>query len=279
MISVRNNIPTLISSRYIGIANDAVKKSLAKLSTGKRINSAADDPAGLAISNRLKTQIDGMEQAKNNTLQGISLLSTAEGGTYQITSALHRLNSLAIEASNGTLTYTDRALIQNEVDQLVSEVDRLSSVTTFNGIQLLKGSTVVGTGSIQIQAGYESGSKISINLATTTTASLGISGLSVAGTDTAAAESAITLIQTAIGTVAQNESKIGALQNRMNYAADFLDTQRINTSSALSVIEDTDFATELTNYTQNTMLVQSATSVMAQSNAVSKEVLTLLGIG
>jgi len=277
MISLRTSVSAEQANRFINLAARAVQNSLAKLSTGKRINTAGDDPAGLAIATRFKNQVNGMLQARMNADAGLSMVQTAEGGVLQITSVLQRLNSLAIQASNGTLTSSDRLLIQNEVSQLVAEVDRLASVTTFNNIQLLNGSTVVGTASVAIQVNADANSSIGINFTTMTTTSLGINNLSM--TTQTLAENAVSTIQSALYKVTTLQSKIGALQNRLQFSADFLDIQRVSMTSALSVIEDTDFATELTNFTQKSMLVQSSTGVLAQNNIIIEKVLSLLGVG
>jgi len=220
-----------------------------------------------------------MAQARLNSESGSALAQTAEGGVFQITSILHRLSSLAIEAANSTLTSTDRGLIQSEVEQLIGEIDRLASVTSFNNIQLLKGSSVVGTASLQIQVGWDGPSAISLNFMTMTSTALGINSLNLSDSTGTAGSNAIDTIKNALEKATRLQAKLGAYQNRLQYAGDFVSLQEVYTTSALSAIEDTDFANELSRFTQGNLLVQSATGTLAQSNMVMQKVLTLLGVG
>ncbi|HPP88713.1 MAG TPA: flagellin, partial [bacterium] len=213
-------------------------------------------------------------QSRNNADRGYSLLQVAEGAMFEITSIIQRLNTLAMQAANETLTNSDRQLIQAEVNELVAEIDRMASAVTFNGIPLLKGSTIVGSGSIGIQVGYNAVSNIGINLLTMTSASLGLTNLDL--TSVANAQAAISSLSSTLSSAVKQYAKIGALQNRVGYASDFLDVQKLHFTSALSAIEDTDFAEELTKYSQKKIMVETGINMLAQSNLMMEKVLNLL---
>jgi len=274
MLSISNNVSSLIAGRNINNSLRGLNSSILRLSTGKKINSAADDAAGLAIATRLKTSISSMMQSRNNADSGYSLLQVAEGAMFEITSIIQRLNTLAMQAANETLTNSDRQLIQAEVNELVAEIDRMASAVTFNGIPLLKGSTIVGSGSIGIQVGYNAVSNIGINLLTMTSASLGLTNLDL--TSVANAQAAISSLSSTLSSAVKQYAKIGALQNRVGYASDFLDVQKLHFTSALSAIEDTDFAEELTKYSQKKIMVETGINMLAQSNLMMEKVLNLL---
>ncbi|RMH54940.1 MAG: flagellin [Candidatus Hydrogenedentota bacterium] len=300
---INTNIPAIFSQRQLGITNRNIQRNLEKLSSGLRINRAADDAAGLAISERFRTQINGLKQASKNIQDGISLIQTAEGGIEQISDQLQRLRTLAVQAANDTLTTNDRALIQLEFNQILSEIDRQVSTVNFNTKVLLDGTySVVGGTSLSFQVGANETETISVNIFTVSTAGLGIDNIKVKGTQTATqtlisaiisnatgasasaagvvtrkgAESAITLISNAITKINGLRAELGAIQNRLERTFDFVQVQMENQAAAESRIRDLDFASEIVSFTKNQILQQAGTSALAQANVAPQSVLQLL---
>jgi flagellin len=272
------NITAMFATRQLGVSNAKLNNSLEKLSSGLRINHAADDAAGLAVSERLRAQINGLGQAKKNVMDGVSMVQTAEGAIENFGNILQRMRVLAVQASNGTLTTSDRALIQAEVNQLVSEIDRMNSSITFNGVYLLYGNGTAfdGAGSITLQVGANSGQTIVMNITSFTASAIGISGISASYTaSTAGASSAVTLLDGAINTVNSQRANLGAIQNRLLSTHDFLSIQEENLSASESRIRDVDFATEMTEFTKNQIFVQAGAAMLAQANLVPQAVLQL----
>jgi flagellin len=220
----------------------------------------------------MRFQINGLNQAQRNAQDGISLLQTAEGALTEVHSMLQRLNTLANQSANGTYNDTeDRASIQAEVDQLISEIDNIADSTNFNGIKLLNGSST----SVTFQIGVEATNTLKVTLANMKATSLGISGLSVS--TATAARSALAKIKSAIVKVSDQRGKFGAVQNRLEHTINNLGVTAENLSASESRIRDADMALEMTNFTKNQILVQAGTAMLAQANAMPQGVLKLLG--
>ena len=273
---VQHNLTAMNSSRMLNITTSAQAKSTEKLSSGYKINRAADDAAGLAISEKMRRQIRGLTQASSNAQDGISCVQTAEGALTEVHDMLQRMNELAVKAANGTQTSADRGYINQEVQALVSEIDRVASTTTFNEKNLLDGS-FKGVG---LQVGAESNQLITLNITGMSAQGLGLTGganISVGGTDGTNAQAAIDLIKTALATVSSQRADLGAVQNRLEHTIKNLDNVVENTTSAESSIRDTDMATEMVKYSNNNILAQAGQSMLAQANQSNQGVLSLLG--
>jgi len=283
-VRIFNNIPSLNAQRLLGINNDRLATSVERISSGLRINRAADDTAGLAISNALRSDIRVLRQAIRNANDGISLINVTEGALNEQSSILLRLRELSSQASTGTVGSTERATIQLEFTALRNELDRIAATTEFNGQKLVDGSlasTVSSTGQILIQVGLDSGadSRINlneqINLTAVTSSSLGIDALTV--TSAAGALLALDFINTSIATVTQSRGKVGAMQNRLVRTVSNLATSTENLQAAESAIRDADIAEEVALLTRNQILVQAATAMVGQANLIPQSVLQLLG--
>ena len=267
---VQHNLSAANTNRQLGMTTNSLSKSTEKLSSGYRINRAADDAAGLSISEKMRSQIRGLDKASSNAEDGISLIQTAEGALNEVHDMLQRMNELATQAANDTNTTADRNAIQSEIDQLVSEVDRVSSSTQFNTMNLLDGTFT----SKNLQVGSLSGQAISININAMSASGLAITGMSVASfTD---AGDAMDAIQAAIETVSSQRSSLGAIQNRLEHTIKNLDTTSENTQSAESRIRDTDMASEMVQYSKSNILMQAGQSMLSQANSQSQGVLSLL---
>lgn len=299
---VVTNVPAIFAQRQLGVTNIGLQKNLEKLSSGLRINRAADDAAGLAVSERFRTQINGLKQAAKNIQDGISMIQTAEGGIETISDQLQRLRTLAVQAANDSLTTMDRAFIQLEFNQILTEIDRQASTVNFNTKRLLTGTySAAGGISLSIQVGANKTERITFNIFTSSTKGLAIDNLVVAGAQTQSislissiiqnatsgtsapgivsrtgAESAITLISSAITKVNGLRAELGALQNRLERTYTFANIQMENQSASESRIRDLDFAEEIVNFTKNQILQQAGTSALAQANVAPQSVLQLL---
>ena len=282
-VRIFNNIPSLNAQRLLGINNDRLAVSVERISSGLRINRAADDAAGLAISEALRSDIRALRQAVRNSNDGIALINVAEGALNEQSSILIRLRELASQAATGTVGSTERATIQLEFNALRNEIDRISATTQFNGQGLVDGSlasTVSSANQVLIQVGIDSGvnSRINlneqINLTAVTSSSLGIDTLSV----TAAAQALTTLdtINTAISKVTQARGQVGAVQNRLTRSVGNLSVSIENLQAAESSIRDADIAKEIADLTRNQILVQSATAMVGQANLIPQSILLLL---
>lgn len=268
---VQHNLTAMNTNRQLSGIQGAQSKSTEKLSSGYKINRAGDDAAGLSISEKMRSQIKGLNKASSNAQDGISLIQTAEGALNETHSILQRMNELATQAANDTNTTTDRTALQAEVDQLVSEIDRIQSTTQFNTMNLLDGNF---TGK-NLQVGSLSGQKISISIGNMNASTLAVSGLKL--TSFASAGNAMKQIQSAINKVSTQRSTLGALQNRLEHTINNLDTTSENTQSAESRIRDTDMAKEMVEYSKNNILSQAGQSMLAQANQANQGVLSLLG--
>ncbi|MDN4500882.1 flagellin [Alteromonadaceae bacterium BrNp21-10] len=270
---VNTNISSLNAQRQLFNSGQALSTSFERLSSGFRINRAADDAAGLQIADRMTAQIMGLNQAARNANDGISVVQTAEGAMGEITSSLQRIRQLAVQAQNGINTSADRTALQKEVSALKQEISRISANTQFGGVDLLKGDF-----SAAFLVGANSGQTISVNLSRS--GGYGTSGLSLADTSVASvanASAAITAIDTALSTIGGARADLGALQNRFQSTIRNLSNISENIAGARSRIRDTDFATETAELTRNQIIQQASISVLSQANQRPQAALTLLG--
>ncbi|MCM1089559.1 MAG: flagellin [Butyrivibrio sp.] len=268
---VKHNLTAMNSNRMLGLTTATQAKSTEKLSSGYKVNRAADDASGLAISEKMRRQVRGLTQASANAQDGISMVQTAEGALNEVHDMLQRLNELAVKGENGTLTTEDRSYINSEVKQLMSEIDRVASTTTFNEKNLLNGDCSSG---VDLQVGAESGQHIQVKIK-----KMNCSGLSLSGT-TSTASAAGTLnatVKAAIKKLNEQRSELGAVQNRLEHTINNLDNIAENTQSAESAIRDTDMALEMVTYANNNILAQAGQSMLAQANQANQGVLSLLG--
>ncbi len=260
----------LNSNRQLGTNNSAVAKNLEKLSSGYQINRAGDDAAGLAISEKMRSQIKGLEVAQVNAQDAISLIQTAEGALTEVHSMLNRMTELATKAANGTYDDADREQLQKEVESLNSEINRIAEFTNFNGQSLLDGKTTRMT----FQIGDTKLQHVTLALSSMSTESLGISSINIG--KLTSAQDAISLIKNAIQLVSNQRATFGAMQNRLEHTINNLGVTTENMTAAESRIRDTDMATEMMKYTKNTVLVQAAQAMLAQANTQPQSVLQLL---
>ena len=277
---VQHNLTAMNSSRMLNITTDSQAKSTEKLSSGYKINRAADDAAGLAISEKMRRQIRGLTQASSNAQDGISCVQTAEGALAEVHDMLQRMTELAVKAANGTQTSADRGYINQEVQALVSEIDRVASTTTFNEQNLLNGKF-----DVKLQVGAEANQTIGLKIDGMSAAGLKLTGanatggkaITVGGTDAKSAQLAISQIKVALAQVSKQRADLGAVQNRLEHTIKNLDNVVENTTSAESSIRDTDMATEMVKYSNNNILAQAGQSMLAQANQANQGVLSLLG--
>ena len=268
---VQHNMTAANSNRMLGITTGQQAKSTEKLSSGYKINRAADDAAGLAISEKMRRQVRGLTQASANAQDGISCVQTAEGALAEVHDMLQRMNELAVKAKNGTETTKDREYINSEVQNLISEIDRVQSTTTFNEQNLLTG-TFTGK---DLQVGAESGQTITMNISQMSASAIGVKTISVK--TATAAGSAIDAIKKALESVSTQRSELGAIQNRLEHTIKNLDNVVENTTAAESQIRDTDMASEMVKFSNNNILAQAGQSMLAQANQSNQGVLSLLG--
>lgn len=269
---VQHNLQAANTNRMLGQNVKAVSKSTEKLSSGYAVNRAADDAAGLSISEKMRNQIRGINQAVKNSEDGVSLIQTAEGNMNEIHSILQRMGELATKAANDVNATEDRDAIADEMTQLRNEIDSISSKAAFNGTKLLTGDFK----SKFLQVGANAGENMEITIKTMNTTTLKLTSADVSVSSHALAASAMSKISLAIKTVSAARSELGAKQNRLNYTINNLENYSENLTSAESQIRDTDMATEMTNYTKNNILQQAAQSMLAQANQSTQGVLSLL---
>jgi flagellin len=278
-LRINTNIDAFQAQLNLSATGELFSKSVERLSSGLRINRAADDAAGLAISEKLRSQVKGLAMAQRNAQDGISMIQTGEGALNESTSILQRMRELAVQASNGTLGTSDRSAIGQEVTALQNELTRISSVTKFNGINLLDGSLSVASMTLQIGANGSASESLGVIL--TGTPSLGAVGLAIdAATITlgtqAAAQAALTFIDAAISTVSSARAQFGAYQNRLEHTIASLGVTEENLMASESRIRDVNVAEETVNLTKAQILQQAGTSVLSQANQSSQSVLSLL---
>jgi len=265
---VQHNLTAMNSNRMLGLTTTSQAKSTEKLSSGYKINRAADDAAGLSISEKMRRQIRGLTQASANAQDGISCVQTAEGALNEVHDMLQRMNELAVKAANGTNQSEDVSYIQAEMDQLAEEISRTANDTKFNKMSLLDGTTT----SFTLQVGAEAGQTITVELDAMNATSIGVGSLNLK-TDAAGA---ITAVDEAIQSVSSLRSSLGAVQNRLEHTINNLDNVVENTTAAESQIRDTDMASEMVRYSNNNILAQAGQSMLAQANQSNQGVLSLL---
>lgn len=313
---VQHNLTALNSNRMLGVTTKSQSKSTERLSSGYKINRAADDAAGLAISEKMRRQIKGLTQASSNAQDGISCVQTAEGALGEVHDMLQRMNQLAVKGETGTLTSTDRSYIKAEINQLMSEIDRVQSTTTFNEQSLLDGSFSAKG----LQVGAEAGQRINISIkamslaglakatanTNTTYTTWSVSGSTLSSTKNVAMNNTMAtaviskfhntatsgsngipstkdfaslnaFVKSALQSVSSQRSDLGAIQNRLEHTISNLDNVVENTTSAESAIRDTDMATEMVTYSNNQILSQAGQAMLAQANQANQGVLSLLG--
>ena len=272
---INHNIQALNAYRNLAANQSSISKNLERLSSGLRINRAADDAAGLAISEKMRSQIRGLQMAERNALDAISLIQTAEGALNEVHSILQRMRELVVQAANGTNTTTDRQQIQAEIDQLIAELDRIADTTEFNTQKLLDGNF---NGNFQI--GANAGQTINVTIADMHASALGTSGtvdtIDVSGASPTF-DTYIQILDEAINQVSTERANLGAVQNRLEHTIANLGVAVENLQAAESRIRDVDMALEMANFTRNQILLQSGTAMLAQANAIPQAVLQLLG--
>ena len=268
---VQHNLSAMNTNRQMGVVTSALQKSTEKLSSGYKINRAGDDAAGLSISEKMRSQIRGLNKASDNAQDGISLIQVAEGALNETHSILQRMNELATQAANDTNTSVDRQSIKDEIKQLNEELDRISSTTQFNKQDLLTGGF---SGKLQVGALQGQTMDVKISLAVS---AKGLKVSTVEVSTNAKAGVAMHSIQDAIESVSKQRSKLGAIQNRLEHTINNLDTNAENTQAAESRIRDTDMADEMVQYSKNNILSQAGQSMLAQANQQTQGVLSLLG--
>ena len=300
---INHNMSSMYANRTLGLSTAAIQGNIEKLSSGMRINRAGDDASGLAVSEKLRSQIRGLNQAERNIENGVSFIQTTEGYLSETTDILQRIRELAVQSANGIYSDEDRMQIQVEVSQLVAEVDRIASSAQFNGMNMLTGAFAADSASgriMQLQVGANMDQNVRVYIGTMTAASLGLTGgqgvatvqsaegeqaaaaaattqsdrLSIASPESA--NSAITLVDEALKRVSRQRADLGAYQNRFETAAKGIAIAAENLQASESRIRDTDMAAEMVEYTKNQILTQAGTAMLAQANAQSQTVLGLL---
>lgn len=270
---INTNIASLNAQRNLNVSQNSLSTALQRLSSGLRINSAKDDAAGLAISERMTSQIRGMNQAARNANDGISLAQTAEGALVEIGNNLQRIRELAVQSANATNSEDDRDALQKEVTQLIDEIQRVGEQTSFNGTKLLDGNFT----SQIFQVGANKDETIEFtDIADTTASGLGVDGVDISGTDGTNAADAIETIDDALKLVNSTRADLGAIQNRFSSAIANLQTSSENLSASRSRIQDADFAAETAALTRSQILQQAGVAMLSQANALPNNVLSLL---
>lgn len=275
------NQSAAFASRMEGINTANVLKTSKELSSGMRINSAADDASGLAVSEKMRSQIRGLNQASRNVMNGVSMLQTAEGYMQSTTDILQRIRELAVQSANGIYSDEDRAMLQTEVEQLVSEVDRISQTAEFNGMTLLSGR--FAEDGIRLQVGANVDQNFTVKLGDMSASALGLKGAGQDGTEQAisladpeSANMALATVDEALKTVNKSRADIGASMNRMEMTQKGIDIASENLSASESRIRDADMAKTITDHVKNQILQQASVSLLSQANTNSQNVLALL---
>lgn len=276
---INHNLSAMYASRIESINGSALQKSMEKLSSGERINRAADDSAGLAISEKMRSQIRGLSQASRNVSDAVSFVQTVEGHLQSTTDILQRIRELAVQSANGIYSAEDRAQIATEVSQLVAEVDRIASQAQFNGMNMLTGR--FATESINFQVGANMDQSIKVNVAAADATSLGLKGTQEGGemisvADQDSANMTIGTVDEALKRINKQRADLGAVQNRMETAQRGINVAAENLTASESRIRDTDIAEEMVNFTKNQILQQASTAILSQAmNVNSNSVLKL----
>jgi flagellin len=283
---INHNMSAIFADRQLKLNDQAMTNSMEKLSSGSRINRAGDDASGLAVSEKMRSQIRGLTQASANAANGISFIQTTEGYLQETQDIVQRLRELSVQSANGVYTSEDRMQIQVEVSALVNEVDRIASHAQFNGMNMLTGRFArnlgqnVVTASMWLQVGANMDQRTRVYVGTMTSEALGIRNagskqiISLSTPD--GANRSIGMLDSALRTINKQRADLGAYQNRLEYAVKGLDIGAENLQAAESRIRDADMAAEMVNYTKNAILTQSATAMLAQANTKTRTVLQLL---
>lgn len=274
MSVINTNVKSMVAQNAMTVNNRALSKTMEQLSTGKRINAASDDAAGLAIANRMTAQIKALDQSVRNANDGISMLQTAEGATKEITTMLQRMRELSVQAANDSYSAGDRTAIAGEMTQLTSEITRVASNTQWNGMSILSGGTAYSTMTFQVGTEGDATSAITVGFTAMSAGALTISALSVS--TSVQAQASIELLDTAITAVDTFRSGLGARINRLTSSADNLANIALNTSASRSQIEDTDYAKATTELAKRQIIQQAATAMLTQANQAPQSVLSLL---
>ncbi|WP_422343558.1 flagellin [Parasphingorhabdus sp.] len=270
MTIIGTNVAALRTNYAANNAEMSLAKSIERLSTGRRINSASDDAAGLAVATRMTSEIRGLNMAVRNANDGISLTQTAEGGMNEINTMLQRMRELSVQSANGTLANTDRVNLQVEVAALIAQINDVASRTTFNNVELLDGTNA----SIDIQTGSNAGEIVTVNLADVTATTLAVDALDIS--TIAGANAALTAITAAMDTVTTAQASLGASQNRLQATVSNLNDRLANLTESRSRIEDVDFSGETTALAKAQILSQASTAMLAQANQSQQGVLSLI---
>jgi flagellin len=268
-LRINTNVPALNAGRVLNRSTLALNKSLERLSSGLRINRAADDAAGLAIAEGFRSQVRGTQVAQRNAQDGVSLVQTAEGALSETTNILQRIRELAVQAANGTQSTNNREAMHTEVQQLLGQIDSIALDTQFNGVNVLSAAQTV-----TLQAGPNPGQTLLVTVTGAKTNDLGVSALAVSSM--ALAVSTISVVDIALKSVTSLRSSLGAFQNRLEFTINTLAIQEENASASESAIRDANIAAETISFTRNQILVSAGTSVLAQANLVPQTALTLL---
>jgi flagellin len=280
---INHNVSAMFANRMLGIQNQRVDGSIEKLSSGMRINKAADDASGLAVSEKLRSQIRGLNQAERNIQSGVSFIQATEAYLQETQDILHRLRELSVQAANGIYSNEDRMQIQVEVSQLIDEVNRIASHAQFNGMNMLTGRfSQDGAATMQFQIGANMDQNERVFIATMTAESLGLQGVQ-GSTDNISistpeqANLTVGVLDSALRVVSKQRADLGAYQNRFEMASVGIASAAENLQAAESLIRDVDMASEMVDYVKNQILVQSGTAMLAQANTQPQSVLQLLG--
>ncbi len=279
---INHNMSSLYADRVLNISNDSIMKNMEKLSSGERINRAGDDASGLAVSEKMRSQIRGLNQASKNIMNGVSFIQTTEGYLQETTDILQRVRELAVQSANGIYSDEDRMQIQVEVSQLVAEVDRVASQAQFNGMNMLTGRFAAeGDAVMQFQIGANVDQNTRVFIGTMTATALGLKGaqgsdeqISISSPDEA--NMTLAAVDAALTNVNKQRADLGAYQNRFEMAAAGVNIAAENTQASESRIRDTDMASEIVEFTKNQILTQAGTAMLSQANSQSQTVLALL---
>jgi len=273
-LRIYNNVEAANAHRNLVATQANVSKAMERLSSGLRINRAADDAAGLAVSEVMRSQVRGMNVATRNAQDGISLVQVADGAMGTAQDMLQRVRDLAVQASNGTLTDTQRSNLDKEVQNILTEINKVGTDTDFNGLKILSGSVAVAASAVTLQVGANSSQTIGFTIGPVSTTDLGVSGIAVS--TQASASAAIASIDAALSTLSTNRASMGAVQNRLEQTITRLGVTSENLGAAESRIRDADMAEEMISFTKNQILQQSGTAMLAQANQAPQTVLSLL---
>ena len=283
---INHNMSAMFANRSLGVTNGTLQKDMEKLSSGEKINRAGDDASGLAVSEKMRSQIRGLNRASKNAEDGISFIQTTEGYLQETTDIIQRIRELSVQSANGIYTDEDRMQIQVEVSQLVAEVDRIASQAQFNGMNMLTGrfAQAAGensvTGSLWLHIGANMDQRVQVFVATMSAAALGIRELGTEETLTIAtpdeANRAIGTLDEALKKINKQRADLGAYQNRLEYTVKGVDIAAENLQASESRIRDTDMASQMVEFTKNSILTQAGTAMLAQANSQAQTVLSLL---